>query len=58
MEDAKAKKDSIRKANKKRLDSLKKLGKDKNGKQIRNILKKDSLSLPSKTEKPQISTRQ
>ncbi|NNK83152.1 MAG: DUF4296 domain-containing protein [Flavobacteriaceae bacterium] len=58
LEVEKAKKDSIRKSNKKRLDSLKNLGKDKNGTQIKNILKKDSLSLPNKIDKPQISTRQ
>ena len=57
-EEEQAKKDSIKELNKLKLDSLRALGRDKNGRQIKNMLKKDSLSLPSKTNKPQISTRQ
>ena len=55
----KAKKDSLTKVNRKIKDSLRKLGKDENGKQIREILKKDRRRSPSdKADSSQISIRQ
>ena len=54
----KAKQDSITKINRKHKDSLRKLGKDKNGKQIREMFKKDRRQSPSKkVDSSQISTR-
>lgn len=58
-EKAKKEKDSIAKIKRKHRDSLRKLGKDENGKQIKEFLKKDRSRGPSKkSDSSQISTHQ